>query len=67
MQKHEFFYEKLIIILSPILISINIGSVLSGFGSFIIIVYYLSKLKKDVVNADYDGSWISYFKSILKR
>lgn len=39
------------------------------FGSvsaIIACVYYLSKIKMDVVDKKYDGSWKLYIKSILK-
>lgn len=66
MQKHEMLGEKLLIILSPIMINIGLGSILSGLGSIVIIIYYLSKLKKEIINPDYEGSWVKYIKSIIK-
>lgn len=67
MQHHEFFSEKLLITLTPILLAMNVGHFLSGLSSIVITVYYLSKLKKEVVNVDFGGSWVSYIKSILKK
>ena len=40
---------------------------LGGIGSVCIIAYYLSMLKKNVINVDFKGSWIVYLKSILKK
>lgn len=67
MVKHELFFEKPLIILTPIMILMNVGSFLSAISSLIIITYYLSKIKREVVNIDYDGSWMNYIKSIFKR
>lgn len=67
MQNHEIFPEKLLIALTPFLLAMHVGSILSGLSSVVIITYYLSKLKKDVVNQDYGGSWIAYIKSIIKK
>lgn len=67
MQHHEFFSEKLLITLTPVLLAMNVGHFLSGLSSFVIITYYLSKLKKEVVNVDYEGSWVKYIKSMLKK
>jgi hypothetical protein len=67
MQKHEMLAEKVLIILSPVMINIGFGSILSGIGSVVITVYYLSKLKKEIINPDYGGSWVKYIKSIIKK
>lgn len=53
----EAFFSLLVISWQPILGSIS---------SAVIIVYYISKLKIDVVDTKYSGSWKQYFKSILK-
>lgn len=58
--------ERLLIIVTPLMISMNVGSILSAVSSLVIITYYLSKLKREVVDVDYGGSWKVYFKSIFR-
>ena len=67
MQNHEIFPEKLLIALTPILLIMHVGTFLSVITQIIIIIFYLSKLKKDIINADYEGSWLMYIKSILLK
>lgn len=37
------------------------------FGSICISVYYLSMLKSNVINKDYNRSWLAYFKSWFRK
>lgn len=42
---------------------VSAPEILSALGTFVLIVYYVSKLRKDVVNPDFGGNWIKYLKS----
>lgn len=43
------------------------GNILAGLGSLAVILYYLSMLRKNVVNKDHSGSWWAYIKSWVKK
>ena len=66
MAKYELMSERLLIIVTPLMISMNVGGVLSAVSSIVIIIYYLSKLKREVVDVDYEKSWKKYLKSIFR-
>jgi hypothetical protein len=66
MARFELMSERLLIIATPLMISMNVGGILSAVSSIVIITYYLSKLKGEVVDVDYDGSWKKYLKSIFR-
>ncbi|WP_394995597.1 hypothetical protein [Emticicia sp.] len=55
------------IILSIIsMISPNFAvSVLAVFGSLTFILLNISKLKFDIIDKDFNGSWIAYFKKLF--
>ena len=42
-------------------------SIFAVFGSICIGLYHLSMLKKKVINPDFEGSWITYFKSMITK
>lgn len=43
------------------------GNILAGLGSLVVIIYYLSMLRKNVVNKDFGGNWIKYLKSWIGK
>jgi hypothetical protein len=43
------------------------ANIFAVFGSICISVYYISMLKRNVVNKDYQRSWVKYFKSWFKK
>lgn len=43
------------------------GNFMATLGSICIIVYYLSKLKFEVIDKNYKSSWRNYIKSIFKK
>jgi hypothetical protein len=53
--------------LSTVFLMISGSSVLAAIGSICITVYYLSMLKKNVINIDFNRSWIKYFKAWFKK
>jgi hypothetical protein len=66
MARFELMSERLLIIATPLMISMNVGGILSAVSSIVIITYYLSKLKREVVDVDHDGSWKKYIKSTFR-
>ncbi len=42
------------------------GNILAGIGSACIILYYLSMLKINVINKEYQGRWKNYFTSFIR-
>lgn len=40
-------------------------NVLAGIGSCVFIVFYVSKLKVEIVDVKYQGKWVLYFKSVI--
>jgi len=56
--KFEFIVMSFLLITS--------GNVLSGLGSLLAVIYYLSMIKVNVVNKKYDSSWSLFIKSIFK-
>ena len=59
--KIHYFLESLLLILT-----ISWQPLFGSLSAIVACIYYLSKLKLDVVDKKYEGSWKLYFKSILK-
>lgn len=53
--------------LALLLFSITGSAALSSIASFIAILYWAHRFKRDVINTDYEGSWMKYFKSYLNN
>lgn len=49
-----------------VLLTIHWQPIFGIISSSCIAVYYVSKLKIDVVDKKYEGRWIKYFKSIIQ-
>lgn len=49
-----------------VLLTIHWQPIFGIISSACIAVYYVSKLKIDVVDKKYSGKWLKYFKSIIK-
>lgn len=48
-----------------ILLTIHWQPILGGLSAIMGTIYYLSKLKIDVVDTNHGGSWKAYFKSVF--
>lgn len=70
MQENTFLTDKLAPF-APLLMTISLGQFLSGLlstlVSVVILIYYLSILKINVINPHYGKSWLKYIKSIFKK
>ena len=66
-EHHEVLIEKCFKVFTLIIIyvSANVGSFLAGAGSLMVFLYYISKIKFEIVDVKFNGSWKSYFKSLI--
>lgn len=60
--KVHYFFEAVCALLV-----IQLQPIIGGLASAVMIIYYISKLKIDVVDKKHSGSWKHFFKSIINR
>ena len=59
-------YYKIELFIAAIIILMG-NEILGALVGFTTLLYYGSMLKINVVNKQYEGSWLNYFKSFFKR
>jgi len=59
------FSERLMVVITPFLIVFSPSGFLSCISAAIVIVYYIAKMKIEIINTNYQGSWKNFFKSTI--
>jgi hypothetical protein len=61
------FSERIMVIITPFLIITSPNGLLSCISATVVIIYYLAKMKIEIINTNYEGSWEIFFKSIITK
>ena len=54
-------------IVSIALFNLGFGNILTYIGSVLFVLVQVHRLKREVVDINYKGSWWKYFKSFFRR
>ncbi len=48
-----------------LIFSITFSSMLTSIGAFFACIYWIHKVKKEVIDKDFDGKWKNYLKHLV--
>ena len=61
----ETMFQPIILSIIAMISPNFVLAILAGFGSITFILLNISKLKFDIIDKDFGGSWIAYFKKLF--